>query len=145
MNSVLLDAGADVIARNGFAPGDYYTEKRGGDGGYLPMNQCPVCPRGAIAIAAGCGPVDFAQGWHENWKDTVPRLSEAAAPAVRAAEQALAAFLPERWEPAAGLIERQAVDCSRIIERWADEEGRTQDQIVETMRAAAEHERGQGR
>ena len=128
--SLLLE-GANVIQANGFVPNAYYEEKKTDDGRWQPARQCRVCPRGAVAVAAGKDP-DFmivldARGLTaaESDRDTYDAISDA--------EQRFAHYLT---------VEQGAEPFptdGEVIEAWADAPGRTKPHVVGAMRAADEY------
>ncbi|TDB86451.1 hypothetical protein E1264_17790 [Actinomadura sp. KC216] len=150
MNSRILSDAADHIERYGFSPGEFHkTIFEDAEGREVdPLNltgahrrrdsrQCPCCPRGAIAVVTGHVP--FAVELFFDKPDD---------PAMRAAERALVDYLIDvaEWMPRRARARSWLPDrAPELIEFWADEDGRTQDEVITTLRAAAEHERKAGR
>lgn len=150
-NSELLTAGADVIVRNGWVQDDYFQDIRVGTeddldqpGSWLPAEQCPVCPRAALAVAAGGHPLDYSKGWVPPWDRLMSPEVRERGKAVLAAETALAEFLRDPWPEAARMLDG-GFPVDTVIERWADEDGRTLEEILRAMRRAADGERKAGR
>lgn len=152
MNSKILADAADHIAHYGFTQGRFvekiYEDAEGHavstftlSGARRPRDpsQCPCCPRGAIAVVCGHHP-EFP-GEPLAWGDPDD-------PALRAAERALVDYLLDAagWTPANQLAESYLPDRDpALIEFWADEDGRTQEEVVAVLRAAAQREREAGR
>jgi hypothetical protein len=116
LTSEILDKAADTIERNGLAKGDWYDFGVQDD-----SRECPVCALGAINVAGGSVPDGLLNG---------PR---------RAAALALADRLGMRDD---ALSYGLAVTVGRD---WNDLPGRTAEQVVAELRAAAASEREAGR
>lgn len=138
-HSLLLKAVA-VILTNGLVQEDYYeppTDDRGRVLNHNPKD-CPVCPRGAISVAAGQHP-EFAADFDAE-DDTYEDEHLAAFEAIAAAER----LLVDHLVGVVGFPAHPYLVVTRspaVIEEWADAEGRTLPQIVDAMRAAAERGR----
>lgn len=136
----LLLRGADVILANGLAH-QTYIDLTAGDKP-LPVAQCPVCPRSALALAAEVDPL-FAVEWpmhcvsfEEDEQGRVGSEAERAAYAeILSAEERLRRYLVEQLGYRAPL----ELSDGTVIEFWADEDERTQPEVVGAMRAAAEY------
>lgn len=135
----LLDLGADVQARNGLMPNQFY------EAGPRPPRECRVCPRGALAVAAGRHP-EFAAMWPmycdafdpDVDSDENPPESDAEGfdmGLITSAESALALHLLTvvRYVPRGS----RPRTLTEVIEEWADEDGRTVEEITAAMRGAA--------
>ena len=137
----ILDKAADVIERNGWVQQEYYDWPAPCVAVTNPQ-ECAVCPRGGIAVAAGRHP-EFVS----SWPDYCPSIEELATESdertasaedldalaeISTAERAFAAHLRkiDPWR-SASLIDRA------FIESWNDEEGRTADEVVAQLRACA--------
>lgn len=141
MNALLL-GGAEIILANGLARGEY-VDLLAGDPP-LPVDKCPMCPRSAIATAADRDPL-FVVEWpshcdagaeEDDESALVASQAERAAYAeILSAERLLRRYLVEQLRVAAPADESDG----GVIEMWADEDGRTQQQVVGAMRAAAEY------
>lgn len=142
--SELLTGAADVIERNGWIQGEYVQPLPDeSTGGFRDAKECPVCPRGAIAIAAGRHPM-FAADWPyecdlahamdnpEAAAAVAAEAEQAALNEIVAAEAALARYIRVELRFADGSADEE------LIERWADDPYRTWPEILGTMRAAAE-------
>lgn len=147
MNALLLRA-ADIIQANGLARGEY-VDLLAGDPP-LPVDKCPVCPRSAIALAAGRDPLFVVEwpshcdaGYDED--DESGQIATDGERATRAeilsAEKALRRYLvAELGVPSTD----DTYSDGEVIEVWADEDGRTQPQVVGALRAAAEQDEAAG-
>jgi hypothetical protein len=130
-----LARAADIIQTNGLAREYYVLERPGG----LPPARCPVCPRGAIALAVGQDP-RFVVDWPNYCRMTTAhsdprRQAERAARAeIITAEKAFARYLREEL----GFTEGAADGV--LIENWTDTGDRSQTQVVGALLAAAEYD-----
>lgn len=128
MNTLLLGA-ADVIERNGWIQNDFY------EGYWTPDTPGPVCPRAAIAIAAGQHPL-FTAYWPQFCERPAAPTGEEQAvhAAITAAEDTLARYIREelRYDD---VLDR--IDAS-LVESWADDPARTLPEVIGALRAAAE-------
>lgn len=114
--SEILDKAADVIERNGWVQDEWYEFGRAED-----PRDCPVCAGGGLDVAAGYDPGE---------PDDIPALS--------AAVKAFAAHVDPAFDPA-------AQGGYGTVAGWNDEPGRTAEEVVRELRAAAASERSQGR
>lgn len=131
--SLLLRAG-DIIQTNGLAREYYLLQRRG-----LAVAQCPVCPRGAIALAASQDP-RFVVDWPEYCRAAEADDGQPGNPAERmaraeiiTAETMFARYIRTELEFDHGS------DDGVLIENWTDAPDRTEPQVVGALRAAAEH------
>jgi hypothetical protein len=131
MNETLRSAG-QILATNGFVQ-DLYFKVVLDPTGWRPTRECPVCPRGAIAIAAGVDP-DFMVA--RTGILLVPEADEAAFHEISEAERLLRRYLVVELGYRADL---EASDGA-VIQDWADEPERTQQEAVGACNAAAEYE-----
>jgi hypothetical protein len=103
---------------------------------------CRVCPRGAIAVAAGRHPL-FAVDYSdpdpdgEYWGTDAEQAERSDYEAIRTAEDALIRHL--RLVGGPGRVPSQS------IEMWADQPNRTRPQILAALRGAAQAERDRAR
>jgi hypothetical protein len=129
--SELLDGAADVIERKGWVQKDYWNNETDSEGAPLDPRDCPVCPRGAIAVAAGRHPMWKIQNDRQAACGDLVGAERADWEAIDVAEMALVQYIggtnPEG------------------VENWADDEARTLPQILFALRAAARAEREAGR
>lgn len=110
--SEILDRAADLIERNGWTRDEWYKRRRAED-----PRDCPVCAGGALDAAAGCDPGE-------------PEYS----PALIAAIGAFAARVDPAFDPAAAY-------GYGTVANWNDAPGRTAEDVVRELRAAAATER----
>ncbi|MGH3379518.1 MAG: DUF6197 family protein [Actinoallomurus sp.] len=128
MNALLIGA-AVIMQRNGWIQDDYFDADL-----YQPDVPCRVCPRAAIAIAAGQHPM-FVASWPLRCAAPEPDEAECATyNEIKAAEGLLARYLREelRYNDGGSLD-------GDMVEVWADEEQRTLPEILGVLHAAAEH------
>ena len=126
--SEILDRAADVIQRHGWAQGGWFSSYR-----ETPPAECPVCAGGAMNVTVINRPafdVVF-DGWPAGLLDAYRVLAH-------------------RVQPGLGI----AADCDEehrldqyiaAIGAWNDAEGRTAEEVVRELRAAAASERENGR
>lgn len=128
VNDLLL-GGADVIGRDGFIGDDYFEGET-----YRPGMPCRVCPRAAFAVANGRHPL-YVEAWPLYCTSSGDPTEEetAAYEEIVAAEAAFARYLRDE------LGYRYDGSDAALIEAWAEEDGRTQPQVVGAMRAAHEY------
>lgn len=121
-----LRAAVDVIARNGFSCGamvDPGQEQSGMD-----PRDCAVCPRAAIAIAAGQGPRYMLDA-------PVHEIGRYTHSLIKACEVALAKALIDRGYAGARILPQKA---ALVIEEYADDQDRTDAEVMDMLAAAAD-------
>lgn len=143
MSAILIGA-ANIIVANGLARGEY-VDLTAGDPP-LPIDQCPMCPRSAIASAAGQYPL-FVVEWpmHCDGGYDGSEAERAAYAEIATAEAALARYLraelgrvDDTDKPIEARLQHHFDTV--LIEEWADEDGRTANEVVGGLRAAAEYQ-----
>lgn len=129
--SEILDKAAGVIERNGWARGLWYEAEVG-----VAPEDCKVCAGAAINIVLDCAP-DFDH-------DNAGRMHTNAS--AKGVFTALARRVDERVrEDIATGFGLWTDNLVKAITRWNDEDGRTAEQVIAELRAAAEAERSEGR
>ena len=135
-----LRRAGDIILANGLARGEY-VDLLAGDPP-LPVDKCPVCPRSAIALAVGRDPL-FVVDWPMHCdgdpydEDREGSDAERAARTeILAAEKRFREYLVDEL----GIDATEDDDDGGVIERWADEPGRTASEVVGAFNASAEYE-----
>jgi hypothetical protein len=131
----LIDKAADHILMYGWLQGDYYLTAS------ATPAECPVCPRGGIAVGAGRHP-EFVADWPlycAEYKDDEDSWAAFSADReslriISEAEEAFAAHLDRR-----GLLAEAPGDFNphELIEWWNDRRERTAEQVVTELRACA--------
>ena len=133
MRNQTLRAAGRILLDNGFARGKYFRAVMD-PGGWRPPRECPVCPRGAIAIAVGVVP-DFMVPFEEPGL-TVPENATTAVEEIREAERRLRLYLVVEL----GYLADAAAPDGAVITDWADDPERTQQEAIGACNAAAEYE-----
>lgn len=137
----ILDNAADIIQRNGWTQHEYYNWPAPGMAVTNPQ-QCAVCPRGGMAIAAGRHP-EFAASWPEycpsveelatESDDRIPSVEDDVILfEVTEAERAFAAHIRKLRPGYGGSFTDRA-----LIEQWNDEAARTADEVITELKACA--------
>lgn len=136
----LLTVAAGYIERNGLAD-TLYLDPIEEENGWRPDHKCPMCPRGAIAMAAGQDAEFMVGRGFADLVDDEPTPEEAAAFAeIAAAERVLIDYILDelRWRAAGQRAGRAIADRSaEVIEMWADEYHGAAPPVIGAMRAAA--------
>lgn len=109
---ILLKA-AEVIETRGWHRGDFFDQQAHFDR-LLPIEQCGVCVRGALNVAAGFDPIGSDYG-HEDARDDVL--------------DALAFHL--------GYEEERDVSTAYFLATWNDSPRRTKEQVTKALRDCA--------
>jgi hypothetical protein len=140
----ILEAAAGVVERNGWARETYF-QSPGRE--LKDPRECPVCPRGAIAVAVGRHPM-FVADWPEfcEAKDAtdpgeiaeLAQAEQADRAAIIAAEETLTRYLLAE-------LDHPPTVHRPMIEDWADRPGRTLEQVLAALRDCARREREAGR
>lgn len=125
--SEILDKAADVIERNGLAQGGWYAPYR-----EKPTVECRVCAGGAVNLVVigypVCGAVDTE------------------APGLMGAYRVLAHRVQPGLDIADDIDDEHRLDqYIAAIGAWNDAKGRTAEEVVRELRAAAASEREAGR
>jgi hypothetical protein len=129
----LLLRGAEIIEANGFVQHAYFKDIKDSRSisGWRRSKDCPVCPRAALAIAAGKEP-DFMVMLNDAGL-TAAESDPVACQEIRDAELRFALYLIREQGAETALTDGE------VIENWADVLERTQPQVVGAMRAADEY------
>ena len=126
--AAVLDEAANVIRRNGWHQGEYFTYPPGFDTNDITPSDCPVCLLGSIAVAAGQNP--------ENWIETLESRNAVLAVGRRLGIDLAPGGTPLDFDDQHD-VEHMAVE----VGGWNDRDDREVEDVIAVLESAARDER----